>query len=86
MTEQLLDVDERGRTTLNTPRGVRRRYLQTDLPDGTVVLHPVVVMSEVQARLLAAPELLASLTSANARPDAELVSRPRRQRRAATAT
>lgn len=82
MTEfQLLDVDERGRTTLSTPRGIRRRYLERDLPDGTVILHPAVVMSEVQARLLATPELLAAVTAANARPDAGLVARPRRQRR-----
>lgn len=81
MTEQLLEVDERGRTTLATPRGVRRRYLETALPDGTVILHPAVVMSEVQARLLAAPEMLAALTAANALPDSELLSRPRRPRR-----
>ena len=78
--EQLLEVDERGRTTLGTPRGVRRRYIETHLPDGTVVLHPAVVMSEVQARLLAAPEVLAAVTAANARPSSELVKRPRRQR------
>ena len=81
MTQNLLEVDERGRTTLSTPRGTRRRYLETDLPDGTVVLHPAVVMSEVQARLLAAPELFAAVTAANDHPDAELVRRPRRTRR-----
>ena len=85
VSESLIDVDERGRTTLRVGKGVRRRYLETDLPDGTVVLHPAVVMSEVQARLLAAPELLASLTEANARDRTELVSRPRRARRAPTA-
>jgi hypothetical protein len=78
---ELLEVDERGRTTLGGPRGVRRRYLETDLPDGTVILHPAVVMSELQARLLAAPEVLAAVTSGNATPDAELVARPRRPRR-----
>lgn len=84
MSEQLLEVDERGRTTLRTPRGVRRRYLETAFPDGTVVLHPAVVMSEVQARLLAAHAVLAAVTSANARPDADMISRPRRQRRPST--
>lgn len=84
MEPQLLEVDERGRTTLAVPRGVRRRFLETDLPDGTVVLHPAVVMSEVQARLLAAPEVLTALTAANARPDTELIARPRRKRRPAT--
>ena len=76
-----MDVDERGRTTLRIGKGARRRYLETDLPDGTVVLHPAVVMSEVQARLLAAPELLASLTRANAREESELVRASRRTRR-----
>lgn len=85
MSEHLLEVDERGRTTLGTPRGVRRRYLETDLPDGTVVLHPAVVMSEVQARLLAAPDVLSAVTRANARSDSELVSRTRRQRRPSAA-
>jgi hypothetical protein len=81
--ENLLEVDERGRTTLaTTVRGTRRRYLETLLQDGTVVLHPAVVMSEVQARLLAAPDVLAAVTAANARADSELVSRPRRKRRA----
>jgi hypothetical protein len=86
VSEQLLEVDERGRTTLGTPRGVRRRYLETDLPDGTIVLHPAVVMSEVQARLLTAPSVLAAVTRANTRSDSELVARPRRQRRPSAAS
>lgn len=85
MSESLLEVDERGRTTLRAGKGIRRRYLETDLPDGTVILHPAVVMSEVQARLLAAPELLASLTRAHDRGESELVRRPRRARRTADA-
>lgn len=78
--ETLIDVDARGRTTLRG-EGLRQRYLETDLPDGTVILHPAVLMSEVQARLLAAPDLLASLTAANDLDRSELVSRPRRARR-----
>ena len=76
-----MDVDARGRTTLRAGKALRRRYLETDLPDGTVILHPAVLMSEVQARLLAAPELMASLTGANDREHSKLVSRPRRTRR-----
>ena len=78
---EVVDVDSRGRTTLRAGKALRRRYLETDLPDGTVILHPAVLMSEVQARLLAAPDLMASLTSANDRERSELVSRPRRARR-----
>lgn len=77
---QLLDVDERRRTTLSKV-GHHRQYLAEELADGTVVLHPVVVMTEVQARLLAAPALLEQLTDANRLDDSQLVRRPRRQRR-----
>lgn len=77
---QLLDVDERRRTTLSK-LGHHRQYLGEELPDGTVVLHPAIVMSEVQARLLAAPALLAQLTEANGLDDAALLRRPRRPRR-----
>jgi hypothetical protein len=77
---QLLDVDERRRTTLSK-LGHHRQYLGEELPDGTVVLHPAIVMSEVQARLLAAPALLAQLTEANGLQGTALLRRPRRQRR-----
>ena len=80
---QLLDVDERRRTTLSK-LGHHRQYLGEELPDGTVVLHPAIVMSEVQARLLAAPALLAQLTEANGLDDSALLRRPRRQRREAS--
>lgn len=76
----LLEIGARRRATL-TNIGRHDRYLAEELPDGTVVLHPAVVMSETQARLLAAPELLAQLTEANAVSDDALVRRPRRQRR-----
>jgi hypothetical protein len=77
---QLLEVGARRRATL-TNIGHHDRYLAEELPDGTVVLHPAVVMSEAQARLLAAPDVLAKVTEANGRPDEQMVRRPRRQRR-----
>lgn len=80
----LLDVDERRRTTLSKV-GHHRQYLAEELPDGTVVLHPAVVMPEVQARLLAAPDVLAAITSANRLSPDELVRRPRRTPRHPTA-
>lgn len=76
----LLEVGARRRATL-TNIGHHDRYLAEELPDGTVVLHPAVVMSETQARLLAAPDLLAQLTKANALGEADLVRRPLRKRR-----
>ncbi len=82
---QLLDLDDRRRTTLSKI-GHHRRYLAEELADGTVVLHPAVVMTEVQARLLAAPDLLFALTEANALETEELVRRPRPRRRVAKVT
>ena len=81
---QLLDLDERRRTTLSKV-GHHRRYLAEELADGTVVLHPAVVMTEVQARLLNAPDLLFALTEANAIETEDLVRRPRPRKRAAKA-
>lgn len=77
---QLLEVGARRRATL-TNIGHHDRYLAEELPDGTVVLHPAVVMSETQARLLAAPDVLARLTKANSLSDEQMVRRPRRKRR-----
>lgn len=77
---QVLEVGARRRATL-TNIGHHDRYLAEELPDGTVVLHPAVVMSEAQARLMSAPELMKKLTSANGPSDSELVRRPRRPRR-----
>ena len=82
---QLLDLDDRRRTTLSKV-GHHRRYLAEELADGTVVLHPAVVMTEVQARLLGAPDLLFALTEANALETEALVRRPRPQRRRAKAS
>lgn len=82
---QLLDLDDRRRTTLSKV-GHHRRYLAEELADGTVVLHPAVVMTEVQARLLNAPDLLFALTEANSLETEQLVRRPRPRRRATGAS
>lgn len=74
---RLLEVDDRRCTTLHQI-GRHSRYLAAELPDGTVVLHPAVVMSEVQARLLASPQLMAVLTEANGLAEKDLVHSDRR--------
>lgn len=77
---QLLEVGARRRATL-TNIGHHDRYLAEELPDGTVVLHPAVVVSEMQIRLLAAPEVMDRITKSNTTPNSELIRRPRRERR-----
>lgn len=77
---QLVELGARRRATL-TNIGHHDRYLADELPDGTLILHPAVVMSQTQARLLAAPDVLAQITKANSRSDDEMVRRPRRKPR-----
>jgi len=79
---QLIEVGARRRATL-TNIGHHDRYLAEELPDGTLVLHPAVVLSQTQARLLAAPNVLAQITKANSLPDEQMIRRPRRKPRTA---
>lgn len=65
----LLEVDDRGRTSLARLGGSGRRYLAHTEPDGTIVLEPAVVMTELEARLHANPELHARITDAAAHPE-----------------
>jgi hypothetical protein len=57
MTETILELDERRRTSLGKI-GRHRRYLATVEEDGTIVLAPAVVMSEAEAKLLQRPDIL----------------------------
>jgi hypothetical protein len=53
---RVLDVDERGRTSLARVRSRRcDRYLVEEFPDGTLVLHPAVTVSVVELAALADP-------------------------------
>ena len=74
----LLERDSRGRVSLarlvSTPAD---RYLAREEPGGVIVLEPAVVMSAAQARLNAAPDLLAQVTDAIAHPERAV---PRRRR------
>jgi hypothetical protein len=50
----ILELDERRRASLGRiGRPEHRRYLVSEEPDGTIILRPAVVMTELEARLLA---------------------------------
>jgi len=69
MDEVILELDERRRASLGRiGRPEHRRYLVVEEPDGTVVLRPAVVMTEIEARFLANPDLVARVRANNADP------------------
>jgi len=80
VADTLIELDDRRRASLGKV-GRHRRYLAHEEPDGTLVLVPAVVMSDVQARLLAAPDVMTEIDRFVADPDAEGVSRARPHRR-----
>ncbi len=62
MTDQLIELDNRRRASLGKlGRPEHRRYLATEQPDGTIVLTPAVVMTELEARFLANSALVAQI-------------------------
>jgi len=84
---KLLELDERRRTSLGKiGRAQDRRYLVTELPDGTVILRPAVVLSQAELRLLSDPDRLAQVDAALAAPEATTPWTPRTPRRAARAS
>lgn len=65
----LIELDDRRRAPLGKiGRAEHRRYLVDEEPDGTLVLVPAVVMTEMEARLLANPELVGRIEEAIADP------------------
>ena len=80
MTDQLVELDDRRRVSLGRlGRQEHTRYLVTEEPDGTLVFTPAVVLSELEVKLLANDELVASILANRADPD-RLVTRTRRGR------
>lgn len=72
----MIEVDARNRVTL--PGKANRRYLLHEQDDGTMILEPAVVISELEARYRANPELQARVAHARAHPEQ---ARPRPARR-----
>ena len=62
MEEVLIELDHRRRASFGKlGRPEHRRYLASEDPDGTITLTPAVVISEMEARFLANPELMQQL-------------------------
>jgi hypothetical protein len=69
MTDVLIELDDRRRVSLGkVGRPEHRRYLVHEESDGTLVLHPAVVMTESEARLMANPELASQIEQAITEP------------------
>ncbi len=76
MTEVLVELDERRRASLGkVGKPEHRRYLASEQPDGTIVLTPAVVMTELEARFLSNHELVDRLEESRRHPE-QLVRRP----------
>ena len=71
---RLVTADPRGRVTVGQ---ADRPYLVHEEPDGTVVLEPAVVMSELERRFLENATLQASIEYARAHPEQRVGRRPR---------
>ncbi|MCY7289234.1 MAG: hypothetical protein LH624_13530 [Cryobacterium sp.] len=69
MAEHLVELDDRRRLSLGRiGRAEHTRYLVAEEPDGTLVLTPAVVMSELEAKLLANSELVERIQANRADP------------------
>lgn len=80
MSEILVELDDRRRVSPGRiGRQEHTRSLVTEEPDGTLVFTPAVVLSELEAKLLANDELVASIMANRADPS-RLVTRTRRGR------
>ena len=82
--EVLIELDARRRASLGR-LGHHDRYLGHEEPDGTIILVPAVVMSEMQARFLANPATAQQVTDFLSDPASTGVRRARPRRKAASA-
>lgn len=72
----MIEIDGRSRVTL--PGKAGRRYLMHEDADGTVVLEPAVVLSEMELRAMRSSEIQATLAASQRNPQDR---RPRPARR-----
>jgi len=71
---ELVEVDSRRRVTLGQ-HARHQRYLITSESDGTVILTPAVVVSELEARLLRRPDLVEKVRADLAAPETRMKRR-----------
>ncbi len=64
----LIELDSRRRASL-AKLAKHDRYLASEEPDGTIVLVPAVVITELEARFRANPELVAKVKDNMAHPE-----------------
>lgn len=75
VSERVVDTDKRGRATLGP---ADRRYLMHEESDGTLILEPAVVVSELERRFMANAAIQAQIAYAQDHPE-QRVSRTRRR-------
>ena len=76
----LIEVDERGRTSLGRLHPKPGRYLGEVQSDGTVILHPASVTTAAQAKLLGRTDVMRAIDDLAADPDTGVRrGRPRRK-------
>ena len=68
MPQVMVELDSRRRANLGRV-GRHARYLVTELDDGTLILEPAVVMTELQAAFLAHPHIAALIDHSRAHPE-----------------
>lgn len=73
----LLEVDARNRLSLGNLAKAKQYLVEVD-PSGVITLSPAVVMTEMEARLLARPDILAQVEASRA--SGEDAGRPRRRK------
>lgn len=71
---QLIETDDRGRANLGRPG---RQYVMHEEMDGTLVLEPAVVITEVERRFLTNKELVSQIDEARAHPEQRIKRPPR---------
>lgn len=76
--DRVIDTDKRGRATIGHPG---RRYLMREQADGTLILEPAVVVTELERRFMANSAVQAQIAYAKEHPE----NRVRRRRRGLTA-
>ena len=70
---RLVTADQRGRMTVGL---AERSYLVHEEPDGTIVLEPAVVISQLEHRFLENAALQASIEHARQHPEERVSRRP----------
>lgn len=92
MDDVLVELDDRRRASLGkVGKPEHRRYLAAEQPDGTIILTPALIMTELEATFLANRELVDRLEESRRHPERlvprrSAIPRPDRQARPASSS